>query len=304
MACEPWPTDGLEAVAHCPYCGGAERTLAHKGVEDWAFGCAPGQWNYWSCGRCQSLYLHPRPTAATIGRAYARYYTHAGADGAGRLSGWKQRLRNEWWSHTLNTSIKPRLGLPRALGWTLAWLKPHIAEPFGLRQWAQAPKGLLIDVGCGNGEKLKLAAQLGWQTLGIEMDASAVHAAQAQGLCHSWRVRITGAVCRASCLCGVLACVGTRAPASAHAASVAGGSEARGCFATQRPKRREPFAPALWGELAWSGGASALGDSRCSLAERLAARPRLCMHAGAILCVGDGDRIGAHRAKSDRCNPG
>lgn len=182
MACEPWPTDGLEAVAHCPYCGGAERTLAHKGVEDWAFGCAPGQWNYWSCGRCQSLYLHPRPTAETIGRAYARYYTHAGAVGAGRSGDWKQRLRNELWSHTLNTSIQPRLGLPRALGWTLAWLKPHIAEPFGLRQWAQAPKGLLIDVGCGNGEKLKLAAQLGWQTLGIEMDASAVHAAQAQGL--------------------------------------------------------------------------------------------------------------------------
>jgi 2-polyprenyl-3-methyl-5-hydroxy-6-metoxy-1,4-benzoquinol methylase len=74
------------------------------------------------------------------------------------------------------------LGLPRALGWTLGWLKPYIAEPFGLRQWAQAPKGLLIDVGCGNGEKLKLAAGLGWQTLGIEMDASAVQAAQAQGL--------------------------------------------------------------------------------------------------------------------------
>jgi SAM-dependent methyltransferase len=68
------------------------------------------------------------------------------------------------------------------LGWTLGWLKPFIAEPFGLRQWAQAPKGLLIDVGCGNGEKLKLAAQLGWKTLGIEMDESAVHAAQAQGL--------------------------------------------------------------------------------------------------------------------------
>jgi 2-polyprenyl-3-methyl-5-hydroxy-6-metoxy-1,4-benzoquinol methylase len=80
------------------------------------------------------------------------------------------------------TSIQPRLGLPRWLGWALSWLKPYIAEPFGLRQWVQAPKGLLIDVGCGNGEKLKLAAQLGWQTLGMEMDASAVQAAQAQGL--------------------------------------------------------------------------------------------------------------------------
>jgi 2-polyprenyl-3-methyl-5-hydroxy-6-metoxy-1,4-benzoquinol methylase len=119
---------------------------------------------------------------ATIGKAYARYYTHAGTNGGGPLGSLKQRLRNEYWSCTFKTSIQPRLGLPRELGWALAWLKPYIAEPFGLRQWAQEPKGLLIDVGCGNGEKLKLAAQLGWQTLGIEMDASAVQAAQAQGL--------------------------------------------------------------------------------------------------------------------------
>jgi len=182
MASDFWPADGLESVASCPYCDSTERALAHQGVEDWAFACAPGRWNYWSCTRCRCLYLSPRPTAATIGIAYARYYTHAGAVGGGRLSTLKQRLRNEYWSCTLQTSIKPRLGLPRWLGWALAWLKPYIAEPFGLRQWAQAPKGLLIDVGCGNGDKLKLAAQLGWQALGMEMDTSAVQAAQAQGL--------------------------------------------------------------------------------------------------------------------------
>ncbi|MES2949237.1 MAG: class I SAM-dependent methyltransferase [Pseudomonadota bacterium] len=61
-------------------------------------------------------------------------------------------------------------------------MKSWIAEPFGLRQLAHFPKGLLIDVGCGNGDKLKLAAQLGWQARGIELDASAVKAAQSQGL--------------------------------------------------------------------------------------------------------------------------
>lgn len=182
MASELWQADGLEIVSNCPYCGGTDRTLAHEGVEDWAFSCAPGQWNYWSCAQCNSLYMHPRPTVATIGKAYARYYTHAGAAGGGRLAAFKQRLRNEYWSGTLQTSIQPRLGLPRGLGWLLGWLKPYIAEPFGLRQWVDARKGLLIDVGCGNGDKLKLADQLGWQTLGIEMDASAVQAAQAQGL--------------------------------------------------------------------------------------------------------------------------
>ena len=37
-------------------------------------------------------------------------------------------------------------------------------------------------MGCGNGDKLRLANQLGWRTQGIELDESAVEAAKAQGL--------------------------------------------------------------------------------------------------------------------------
>jgi 2-polyprenyl-3-methyl-5-hydroxy-6-metoxy-1,4-benzoquinol methylase len=170
----------MEDVAQCPFCGARERTLAYADVKDWAFGCAPGHWNYWNCDHCRSLYLHPRPNPQTIGSAYSHYYTHAA--GTGGLATIKQRVRNEYWSQTWHTSLQPRLGLPTWLGWTLGWLKPYIAEPFGLRQWVLLPKGLMIDVGCGNGDKLKQAAKLGWQTLGIEMDTSAVRAATAQGL--------------------------------------------------------------------------------------------------------------------------
>ena len=182
MECEPWPEQELEDVPACPYCGSQQRVLALEGVQDWAFGSAPGRWNYWDCRQCRALYVHPRPTPASIGRAYARYYTHSGAPRTSPSAGLKQRLRNEYWSQALRTSITPRLDLPRWAGWTVEWLKHWIAEPFGLRQWVQLPKGLLIDVGCGNGDKLRLAGQLGWQTLGIELDATAVQAAQAQGL--------------------------------------------------------------------------------------------------------------------------
>lgn len=182
MVSEPWPAAALESVASCPYCGGEDRTVAYQGVEDWAFGCAPGRWNYWNCEQCRALYLDPRPTPATIGKAYASYYTHGGMDTPSRAGAFKLRIRNEYWSQAFHCSIAPRLGLPRWLGWTMDWLKPFIAEPFGLRQWSQLPKGFLIDVGCGNGSKLTLAAQLGWKTLGIEMDESAVLAARARGL--------------------------------------------------------------------------------------------------------------------------
>ena len=177
-----WPAGDSEEVPHCPYCGNSERSLAYSAVRDWAFGSAPGLWTYWSCSGCHGLYLSPRPTPASIGNAYSRYYTHDGDRSAGRLSAIKKRVRNEVWSNSLQTSLYPRLGLPKILAWTTQWLMPWIAEPFGLRQLAQLPKGLLIDVGCGNGNKIKLAEQLGWQARGIELDAAAVKAAVAQGL--------------------------------------------------------------------------------------------------------------------------
>jgi len=181
MASDVWPSEDLEAVDACPLCGARERALALDGVEDWAFACAPGRWQYWSCAQCRALYLHPRPTPGSIGRAYGRYYTHGSALGSG-LAAAKQRLRNEYWSHRFGISLQPRLGLPRGLGWVTRSLAPFVAEPFGLAQMAQSTKGLLIDVGCGNGDKLRLAQQLGWRGVGIEMDAAAVQAAVAQGL--------------------------------------------------------------------------------------------------------------------------
>ena len=180
---QPWPAQALQAVKACPYCGDTARTLAYRGVQDWSFNTAPGRWDYWRCEHCQALYLSPRPDAASIGRAYGAYYTHGASASLGVLGGLKQRLRNEYWSHQLATSITPRLGWPRWSGACLRFfLKDRIAEPFGLRQLAQLPKGVLIDVGCGSGALLVRAAQLGWQARGIELDPMAVQAAQAQGL--------------------------------------------------------------------------------------------------------------------------
>lgn len=179
---EAWPAYELEEVSVCPYCSRSDRTLAFQNVQDWSFGSAAGRWNYWRCAHCDALFLNPRPDAGSIGRAYGSYYTHGAAQGQGFLASIKQRLRNEYWSYLFATPAGPRLGLPQWAGPVFGLLKPWIAEPFGLRQLAKLPKGVLIDVGCGNGDTVKLAGQLGWQALGIELDAAAVRAAQARGL--------------------------------------------------------------------------------------------------------------------------
>lgn len=181
MASEVWPAQDLESVGNCPYCGHDQRQCAYASVQDWAFGAAPGEWTYWDCAHCHALYLAPRPTPQSISRAYARYYTHVPAVSS-PIAHLKQRLRNELWFHALGVDFRPRLCLPRFAGLWVRGLRHWIAEPFGLRQLAQMPKGLLIDVGCGNGEKLELAGRLGWRTCGIELDAAAVHAARSHGL--------------------------------------------------------------------------------------------------------------------------
>lgn len=64
----------------------------------------------------------------------------------------------------------------------LAVFRRHIAVPsFILQELNQLPKGRVIDVGCGEGLFLDAAKQLGWKTLGIELDPEAVKVVRASG---------------------------------------------------------------------------------------------------------------------------
>jgi SAM-dependent methyltransferase len=176
---QPWPADELEAVAACPFCQAEERHPAYVQLEDWTFACAPGKWDYWRCDRCHTLYLDPRPTAAAIGKAYARYYTHAGS----MLSSFKERLKSAL-RHTCylawyGIALRPRIPWPQLLRPLLSPLRRQLAEPFLPLALNRLPRGRLMDVGCGNGGNLLAARQLGWSVQGIEIDPQAAAAARA-----------------------------------------------------------------------------------------------------------------------------
>lgn len=177
----PWPEKDLEYVQACPICECDKRTLAYSAVKDWAFGCAPGSWNYWRCNDCQSLYLNPRPTQSSIGRAYGSYYTHTKETSTvGFLKRFKTKLRNECFFHWLGIDASPRLGLRFAF--YLRALKPFIARKFPLDQLNHLPRGTLLDVGCGNGDLLVAAQAMGFVVSGLEIDPIAVQAASGRGL--------------------------------------------------------------------------------------------------------------------------
>lgn len=183
-----WPQEDLESIGQCPACGSARCQMWREGVIDAAFRAAPGSWTLWRCQGCDAAYLDPRPTAASIGRAYSRYYTHGGELAKNFLvPGDRPDLRIKRAMHL--SHYQREYGHRSAEALPLGWL------PFTLSPWRRARAGQfirhlpapseagdeLLDVGCGDGGFLRVARTFGYRASGIEFDPQAAHTAQQQG---------------------------------------------------------------------------------------------------------------------------
>ena len=174
-------------MPRCPVCGGMERTLLQGGLTDRVFGVAPGVWSIYRCIGCESAWLDPRPSPASVGRAYESYYTHIAEDAAAaqprsalvrQLHSWQNDYKNA------------RYGLRRTpAGFGGRWLVPLVPSlrakaDTQCRNLAKPPigGGRLLDVGFGNGGFLKIAGEMGWNAEGIDFDPKAVELARARGL--------------------------------------------------------------------------------------------------------------------------
>lgn len=184
-----WPPGDLESAATCPACGSPARSRLHGGLKDWTFHCAPGEWSLWRCAACASAYLDPRPTEASIGRAYSSYYTHgaaaapAGYGSLGALRRWRRQLANGYvaWRYGLGAQEPAsRIGVLAAL--VVPPLKAQLDYKYRNLPGPRATDGALLDVGCGDGNFLALAAASGWKTLGVDFDQAAVARARERGL--------------------------------------------------------------------------------------------------------------------------
>lgn len=181
-----WPDEDLEAVTCCPICGSKQRELLHRGLADRVFFCAPGAWDLFYCPDCTSAYLDPRPTPASIGRAYSHYFTHGGEwrKAPEHLSSLRRVLRalsNGYFNNRFGTDFQPA----HPLGAWLAWLTPikrRELESVGRHLPKAKPGQTLLDVGCGNGIFLDFARRAGWQAKGIDFDAQAVAYCVQKGL--------------------------------------------------------------------------------------------------------------------------
>jgi 2-polyprenyl-3-methyl-5-hydroxy-6-metoxy-1,4-benzoquinol methylase len=177
---DDWPQSGLETLGHCPVCRSIDTEVAHDHCHDVVFGVAGGGWTVLRCKDCFSGFLDPRPTPETIGDAYSVYYTH---ESRLKTPTNKRSLKHILLNRIRGSYINAHYGRGQpSLGWLgrkMANLLPELRRsldnshrflPFP--QSETTPR--LLDVGCGNGDFLKVAGKVGWTTFGNDPDPSAL----------------------------------------------------------------------------------------------------------------------------------
>ena len=179
-----WPAAELEAVSACPVCAETRRSPLYSGLRDRLLP-TPGRWDMWRCGGCGSAFLDPRPTQASMGRAYgADYMTHeppAGGAAAGGIATLRRRLLHGYLNARFGYALADGIRAGRVLIPMLPGGRAR-TERFirNLRLAGERPR--LLDVGCGNGAFVGQMHALGWQAEGIDVDRQALAEGHAAGL--------------------------------------------------------------------------------------------------------------------------
>ncbi|HLF18220.1 MAG TPA: class I SAM-dependent methyltransferase [Candidatus Omnitrophota bacterium] len=152
-----------DPAPNCSICG-EKGVLLYSKLHDRLFG-SNGVWSMNQCPNidCGTLWLDPCPYEEDMGKAYQNYITH----GKEALS-----LKKE---NTLKTLV---LCFLRALNVI------SLERIDRIYMYIKNLKpGRLLEVGCGNGEKLSLMKKRGWQVVGQEVDPIAAQNARSKYHC-------------------------------------------------------------------------------------------------------------------------
>lgn len=156
----------MKSPFKCPLCRGhvcADFCLA----KDRMFGL-PGTFTLVTCQKCSVVSLHPMLSQSQVSPYYPpkKYYAY---DTKGK-EGFFSWLR----AYLIRANSHPTL-FSRILSMILPTV-PAIPD-FSV-------DGKILDIGCGAGDTLMLLKKLGWETFGIDIDATAVAIAKKRGVDH------------------------------------------------------------------------------------------------------------------------
>lgn len=185
--------NSVTSVAGCTLCGGRQFQQLFD-VYD-RLHRQPGSFALVQCLACGLVHLTPMPGEGELDRYYpsSEYYTmrdtgdDASSDQA--VSGdWLQSLRQAVRRQILTakgydggTASSPSVGV--------RVLEPLVGvrARYGYRQLPDRKEGgRALDVGCGSGQFMRILAELGWKTEGIERSPEAAAHAEARSGCKVW----------------------------------------------------------------------------------------------------------------------
>lgn len=164
----------------CPLCGSAG-VLAYADLRD-RYWDAPGTWSFRRCTRCGHLWLDPQPAPEEIGKLYTSYFSHGGTPPVPFVGDgfWAQATRGVL--EVLGYRGFAQSPKERWLGSFLRLLPPLWDEcDQAVRSVRGPPRGMLLDLGCGNGSYLEIMSALGWAVQGLEPDPVAAKIARDRG---------------------------------------------------------------------------------------------------------------------------
>ena len=135
-----------------------------------------GEWKVVRCNACLLLRTFPQPDEKQLESYYpSDYQPHLAVDPPSTAR--KETLRRivltatkkysgvkSIWRHLLGKMLA-------IMYWKRFLIYPHFR-----------PNGLLLDIGCGNGHKLKLYRDLGWQVIGVDNSISAIDQVRRRGI--------------------------------------------------------------------------------------------------------------------------
>lgn len=168
----------------CCLCGSRGQALYH-GLEDRLFG-VPGKWDLAQCSNreCGLIWLDPMPMPDDLVRLYVKYHTHHDTTERNSLSrSLYQRAIDQYLAQNYGYLTATNGALDKLLA-ALLYLHPARRAEADARvmHLPAIPDGRLLEIGFGRGETLKRLQSLGWNTVGVDFDPSAVANARAKGL--------------------------------------------------------------------------------------------------------------------------
>lgn len=175
---------GSQPCPNCQVCD-TPGAILYSDLKDPLFQ-TPGTWNIKRCQNkdCGMLWLDPMPLPGEIGKAYLNYYTHQDpllvSNRRRRLS---VTIREGYWARKYGYDSSNMTAWKRAIG-MLSYSHPgwRARLDYLIFYLPSALTGTLLEVGCGNGEKLGILQDLGWQVEGVDFDPAAVENAKKKGL--------------------------------------------------------------------------------------------------------------------------